>query len=364
MKFHIVNRITGLSILTLAAGFWISSCTKDTDGSPQIKPGNPVVTALSPDSAAGGSLLTLTGTGLGDIRSIVFEKGNVPAGFQSTLNTEGALLFRVPADVLGGSQNIIFTNSAGNTLTVPFKALAYPTVTSVSNYNFTKGTVITLTGNNFDDVTAVAIADSVKGVSDAATVVSKAKTQLVIQMPATSLTRGTLSITNSTGRMRTKQEFVNVDKAYQIFTDAYGKGFQDGSWGDVAAISTKEFASGTASIGKNFQKGNWHLIAFANWSTSAIPYSADYTYVTGWIKGASADYSLYLTTDAGKAGFGDFVDANKIDVKAGVWNYFKIKLSDMDFWLPGKTLKQVGFRIQGPDKQDETFYFDDLMLVK
>ena len=351
----------GLAILT---GSGISSCTKDTDGSPQIKPGNPVVNKIMPDSAAGGALVTLTGTGLGEIRSITFEKGNVPAGFQTTLNTEGALIFRVPTDVLGGRQNIVFTNSAGNTLMVPFKALAYPTVTTASTYDFTKGTVITLTGNNFDDVTAVAIADSVKGVSDAATVVSKSKTQLVVQMPTTTLNRGTLSITNGTGRMRTNQEFVNVDKAYQIFTDAYGTGFQDASWGDAAAVSTKEFASGTASIGKNFQKGNWHLIDFANWSASAIPYSAEYTYVTGWIKGGSADYSLYLTTDAGKAAFGDFVDKNKIDVKAGVWTYFKLKLSDIDFWTAGKTLKQVGFRIQGPNNQDETFYFDNILLVK
>ncbi|GAB3960984.1 hypothetical protein GCM10028805_59640 [Spirosoma harenae] len=364
MKLTKINRIAGFALLAAVAGLGMSSCTKDTDGSPQIPAGNPVLTKIMPDSAAGGAIVTLTGSGLGDIRSIVFEKQNVPAGFQPTLNTENTLIFRVPTDVLGGKQNITFTNSAGTTLTVPFKALAYPTVSDVSNYNFTKGTVITLTGNNFDDVTAVAIADSVKGVSDAATVVSKSKTQLVVQMPTTTLSRGTLSITNSTGRMRTKQEFVNVDKAYQIFTDAYATGFQDGSWGDAAAISTKEFKSGAASIGKNYQKGNWHLIAFANWSASAIPYSAEYTYVTGWIKGASADYSLYLTTDAGKAAFGDYVETNKVDVKAGVWNYFKIKLSDMDFWLAGKTLKQVGFRIKGPDKQDETFYFDDIMLVK
>jgi hypothetical protein len=364
MTFNKLTRLAGLSLLTVAAGFWLSACTKDTDGSPQIKPGNLTLTKLMPDSAAGGALVTLTGTGLGDIRSVMFDKGSVPAGFQSTLNTEGALIFRVPTEVLGGKQNIIFTNSAGNTLTVPFKALAYPTASDVSNYNFTKGTVITITGNNFDDVTAVAIADSVKGISDAATVVSKTKTQLVVQMPMTTLSRGTLSITNGTGRIRTKQEFINMDKAYAIFTDAYGAGFQDGSWGDAAAVNTKEAKSGTASIGKNYQKGNWHLAAFANWSSSAIAYSADYTYVTGWIKGASADYSLYLTTDAGKAGFGDFVESNRIDVKAGVWNYFKIKLSDMDFWLPGKTLKQVGFRIKGPDKQDEVFYFDDLMLVK
>lgn len=258
MNVNKILRLTSLAFLTAASGFWISGCTKDTDGSPQISPGNPVATKIMPDSAAGGAIVTLTGTGLGDIRSIVFEKQNVPAGFQPTLNTENVLIFRVPTDVLGGKQNIVFTNSAGNTLTVPFKALAYPTVSDASNYNFTKGSVITLTGNNFDDVTAVAIADSVKGISDAATVVSKSKTQLVVQMPTTTLSRGTLSITNGTGRMRTKQEFVNVEKAYQVFTDAYAAGFQDGSWGDAGAITTKEFKSGAASVGKNFQKGNWH----------------------------------------------------------------------------------------------------------
>lgn len=364
MKFHTFNRIAGLSIVTLLTGFLISSCEKDTDGSPQIGPGNPVAAKIFPDSAAGGTVVTLTGSGLGDIRSIVFEKNSVPASFQSTLNTESAIIFRVPSEVAGGKQNIILTNSAGQTLNVPFRALAYPSVSSVSNYDFTKGTEITITGNNLEDVTAVAIADSVKGISDAATIVSKEKKTLVVKMPSTTLNRGTLSITNSTGRIRTKQEFTNVDKAYQIFTDAYGTGFQDGSWGDAGAISTKEAKLGTASVGKNFQKGNWHMMAMANWSSSAIAYSADYMYVTGWIKGASADYSLYLTTDAGKGGFGDFIPSNKIDVKAGTWTYFKFKLSDIDFWLPGKTLKQVGFRIQGPDKQDETFYFDDLMLVK
>ncbi|RYC67164.1 MULTISPECIES: IPT/TIG domain-containing protein [Spirosoma] len=364
MKPYRINYLAGLSILTVLAGASLSACEKDTDGRPQISPGTPVATKIMPDSAASGSVVTLIGTGLGDIRSVVFEKQNVPAGFQTTLNTAESLIFRVPTEASGGMQNITFTNSAGQTVSVPFKVLAFPSVTDVSNYNFTKGTVITINGNNLDDVTAVAVADSVKGISDAATIVSKEKKKLVVQMPASSLTRGTLSITNATGRIRTKQEFVNVDKAYQIFVDSYGTGFQDGSWGDAGVVSTKEFMSGTASAAKTYQKGNWHLIAFANWSSSAINYSADYTYITGWIKGASADYSLYVTTDASKGGFGDTNEANRIDVKAGVWNYFKIKLSDMDFWLPGKTLKQVGFRIKGPDKQDETFYFDDIMLVK
>ncbi|MBO0935453.1 IPT/TIG domain-containing protein [Fibrella sp. HMF5335] len=362
MNFTHLNRLVGLSVLTVMAGLATLSCQKDTDGSPQIGPGNPQVTKIMPDSAAAGTTVTIVGSGLGDMRTILFEKLSVPAGFQPTLNTGEALIFRVPPDAAGGKQNVTFTNSAGQTVSVPFKVLAYPTVTNVSMYDFTKGTRITITGNNFDDVTSVAVADSVKGVSDAATIVSKSKKELVIEMPATTLNRATLAITNGTGRIRTRQEFVNIDKAFPIFTDGYAKGFQDNSWGDAGAVSTKAAVFGVSSATKTYQKGNWHLIAFANWT--GIAYDPSYTYLTGWIKGGSADYALYVTTDASKAGFGNFVDANQVNVKANVWNYVKIKLADMDFWTPGSTMKQLGFRIKGPDKQDETFYFDNIMLVK
>lgn len=363
MKQYRVNRFLMLAVVTLVTGLTLTSCEEDTDGTPRVEAGNPVAAQVMPDSAAGGSVVTLIGTGLGDMRSITFEKQAVEAGFQSTLNTAEALIFRVPTEAAGGVQNITFTNSAGKTTTIPFKVLAYPTVSDVSDYNFSEGTVITLTGNNLDDVTAVAVADSIKGISDNATIVSKEKKQLVVRMPASTLTRGTLSITNGTGTIRTRQEFVNKDLSYKIFTDTFGAGFQNASWGDAAAVSTKEKKAGSASLAKTYQKGNWHLAGLSNWNTPLV-YSADYTYLTGWIKGASADYILYVTTDAGKGGFGNFSDANQINVKADVWNYFKIKVSDMDFWLPGKKLTQVGFRIKGPDKQNETFYFDDLLLVK
>ena len=363
MKKYRLNRFPGLVLIGLVAGLALTSCEEDTDGTPRYEPGNPVATKIMPDSAASGSVVTLMGTGLGDIRNITFEKQGVEAGFQPTLNTDETLIFRVPTEAAGGVQNISFTNSAGKTTTIPFKVLAYPSVSDVSDYNFTEGTVITLTGNNLDDVTAVAVADSVKGISDAATIVSKEKKQLVVRMPASTLNRGTLSITNGTGRIRTRQEFVNKDLSYKIFTDTFGTGFQNASWGDAAVVSTKERKAGRASLAKTYQKGNWHLTGLSNWSTPLV-YSPEYTYLTGWIRGASQDYSLYVTTDAGKGGFGDYNDANEIKVKAGVWNYFKIKLTDMDFWVSGKKLTQVGFRIKGPDKQDETFYFDDILLVK
>jgi hypothetical protein len=354
-------QLAGTSFLALAMGWGVSSCTQDTDGEPQIGPSNnPVAVSFAPDSAASGEVVILKGTGLGDIRSIVFAKDSIQTGFQPNLNTSEVLIFRVPEEALGGVQDVIFTNSSGKSTRLPLRVLAYPSIASVSNYNFTAGTQITLTGNNLDDVTSVKLT----GTSDAATIVSKAKKELVIKMPASSVSTATLDIVNSTGLMKTTQEFVNIDKALVIFGDAYGEGFADGSWGDAGAISTKEFKTGKASVSKNFQKGSWHLINFANWWPS-IPYSADYKYLTMWIKGASEDYSLYITTDASKSGFGNSaVAVNKVDVKAGVWNYYKIKLSDIDFWSAGKTLKQIGFSIKGPDKQDEVFYFDDLMLVK
>ena len=95
-------KIIPVASLTLLAGLTLNSCVEDTDGRPQIGPGNPVATKIMPDSAAGGSVVTLTGTGLGDIRTIVFEKQNVPAGFQPTLNTDGAIIFRVPTEASGG----------------------------------------------------------------------------------------------------------------------------------------------------------------------------------------------------------------------------------------------------------------------
>ena len=362
MNFHTISRLAGLSLLTACTALLTTSCEKDTDGRPPISPGTPVATKLMPDSAAGGSVVTLTGTGLGDIRTIVFEKQGVPAAFQPTLNTAEALIFRVPSEASGGMQKVTFTNNAGQSVAVPFKVLAYPTVSDVSAYDFTKGSTITITGNNLDDVSAVAFADSVKGISDAATIVSKAKKQLVVQMPASTLTRATLSITNGTGRIRTRQEFINLDKAYQIVADGYMNGFQDNSWGDAGIITTKEAKMGTSSATKTYQKGNWHLIGFANWS--GVDYSKDYTYIAGWVKGASADYSLYISTDVSAGGMGGFDEKNRIDVKAGTWTYFKLRLSDMDFWSAGKTLKQIAFRIKGPDKQDETFYFDNIVLVK
>ena len=181
-------------------------------------------------------------------------------------------------------------------------------------------------------------------------------------MPVTTVNRATFDITNGTGIKTTTQEFVNIDNAYAIFTDSYQNGYGDGSWGDAGKIYTDVFKSGTASVGKTYAKGNWHLIGFANWWPGTP--NDNYKYLTVWIKGASTDQTLYLTGDKRPAGFGNSDQSTPLNVPANVWTYFKLSVSDLNLWANGEAFNQIGFWIKGPEGQDETFYFDDLLLVK
>lgn len=348
----------GLAAILLVAIF--SSCEKDKDGTPEVTAGDMASGTISPGEAGGGEVITLTGSGIGQIRSIVFEKNEVPAAFQPTLNTTTNLVFRVPDTAYGGLQNVIFTNVNGKTLSVPFTVLAFASVSSVSNYNFTEGTEITLTGNNLDDVTKIVFT----GTTQEITVLEKSRKSMVIKMPSTELARATLDITNSTGTITTTQEFVNLDQALKIFTDEYGADYGDNSWGDGATISTAEFRSGTASVTKTYAKGNWHVFGFANWWPGTA-YNPEYKYFSFWIKGASADHVLYITGDkkAG-GGFGNADQSSPVNVPANVWTYFKIPLSDLKLWQNGDPFFQIGFWIKGPDNQDEKFHLDDVIIIK
>jgi len=342
--------------LVLGSSLFMVSCTKEA-AAPKKASSSPKANAIDPATAAGNTVLTLTGSGLSDMVSIVFDKGNVPATFNPNFNTDGSVIFRVPDTANGGPQNIIFTNRLGKQVSVPFNVIALPSVTDVSNYNYTAGTQITLTGNNLNDVTTVILT----GTTTAATVISRTKKQLVISMPASTVNRSKLDITNSTGTITTTQEFVNLDLAFKIFTDDYAPGFQDASWGDAGQISSAVYKSGTKSVYKKFAADNWHQLGFG-WTN--VDNSANYTYLSFWIKGASKDYTLWISTSTSVGGFASFNDNAKIAVPANVWTYYKIPLSQLNLWATGTAWNQIGWRIQGPSGQDETFYLDDVILVK
>lgn len=340
--FSKINSLVGF--LVLGSVLIVASCQKDTDGSPGIAPGTPVAEALAPDSAGGGVVLTLTGSGLGDMRSIVFEKNNVPALFYSTLNTATAIVFRVPDTAYGGPQNIIFTNSAGATLTVPFKVLAYPTVTEAFPTDFEAGTVVTITGSNLDDVSKVVVA----GTTDAATIISQTRGQLVVQMPATNAERASLVITNATGDLVTNQEFVNVSKALQVFSDELMNGFQSWSWGGDFASSTDTYITGAKSMKAAFDPaGSWGGLQLGGGTIDITGYK----YFSFWAKGADVDKQLTLHINWGPA--------KDYTIPAGKWVYFK---EETAIFLPGITsVNNVTFQIHDAGK---TIYLDNIIFVK
>lgn len=336
----------------------IASCTKEVDTSTEPS-SNPVVSKTEPAKASANILVTLTGSGLGSVKSIYLSKDSIPVTFNPVLNTTAALMFRIPAEAVPGDQNIVITNSAGTKVMVPFTVLGLAVVTDVSNYNFTANAEITLTGKNLADVSKVLIG----GTSTELTIVSKTLTQLVVKFPAApAVNRAPLELTNAAGRTVTTQEFVNLANAFVIFTDDYGSGFDNASWGP-AEVSTTFAKTGTKSFKATYNKGNWSADGFASWSTG-VPNMPEYKYFTFWVKGASMDLTLYITGDKRAGGYGNSDQSMPVLIPANVWTYFKIPMATLEFWKTGSPFKQLGFWIKGPDTQNESFYFDDVIFVK
>lgn len=344
------NYIFKLFTIMTVVGVLFSSCDGDDETL------NPKAGEITPTQGAANELLTLTGSDLSDIRTIVFEAGNVQADFNPNFNTDKAILFRVPTDAVPGEQNVIMTNKKGATFTVPFNVLGFANITKVSNYNFSEGTEITLTGKNLDDVTQVVFS----GTTTEIEILGKTATTLTLRFPASDLIQSTLDITNEAGVAKTTQSFVAIDNAFHIFTDGYADGYQDASWGDGGVVTTDEFKSGTSSVYKNYAAGNWHLMGFG-WTNTA---NQDFKYLSFWIKGAAAQYDLYIQSQQSPSGWDTFSDFNKITVPANEWTYFKIPVDNLKLWANGAEWNQLVWRIQGPDGADARFYLDDVIFIK
>ncbi len=345
-----------LSVLAIAITLFVS-CRKEVKSVIDASD-SPTAISISPASAAGNTVVTLSGTGLGDITKIVFEKDNVPATFNPVLNTADALIFRVPDTASGGPQKIIFTNRLGKTFTTDFNVIALPLVNEISNYNFQAGTVLTLTGVNLEAVNKVVLTASP---STDVTIVSKSKKQLVLSMPVTALFRSKLDISNTTGTITTSQEFVSLANNFKFFSEGYDNGEQDASWGDAGFISSTISKSGTKSFGKNFQAGNWHQMGFG-WNNIS---NNGYTFLSFYMKGGTKDIDFWIFTNQTPGGNGPYANDNqKIRVPANVWTYFRIPIANVNLWAGGTQFNQIGWRLQGPDGGDEKIYLDDVMLVK
>ena len=344
MKSKINHTIKTLLLFTAISCLFVA-CEKDSDGSRDIKAGAMASGTIDPGTAAGGVVVTLKGSGIGQIRSIVFEKNNVPAPFLSTLNTETNLVFRVPDTAYGGPQNVIFTNVDGKTLSVPFGVIALPSVTAAFPTDFEAGSTVTLEGNNLDDVTSVVM----DGTTEAATIVSKTRKKMVITMPNSALNRGKLKLTNASGVRVTDQEFVNVDKALTVFKDALNNGFESWSWGGTFTASADDKITGASSMKAAYDPtGTWGGMQLGNGGSINI---AGYKYFSFWAKGADVDKNFQFWLNWG--------NQKVITIPANKWTYFRYELATA--YAGVTTVNNVTFQIYDDGK---TVYFDNIMFSK
>ncbi|MDX1954018.1 MAG: IPT/TIG domain-containing protein [Chitinophagaceae bacterium] len=344
MKKYFQNLLSsGLFLLFSTMVF--TGCEKDKDGSPEVDTGSMASGELNPGSAAGGQVVTLTGSGIGQIRSIVFDKNNVPAPFTSTLNTASDLIFRVPDTAYGGPQNVIFTNADGKTLSVPFSVIALPNVTSAFPTDFQAGTEITLTGNNLDDVSEVLL----EGTTDACTIVSKTRRQMVISMPVSTANRAKLKITNSSGNRITDMEFVNVDRALAVFREQLDNGFENWGWGGTYAASPEDKITGTNGLKAAYDPGGaWGGMQLGNGGSIDV---TGYKYFAFWAKGADVDKNVQF--------YLNWSNVKVITIPANKWTYFKYELATNYAGI--NPINNVTFQIFDAGK---TIFFDNIIFFK
>lgn len=342
-KIVSIKKITA-AVFTMWLAVSFNSCKKDSDGSPDYKAGDPVSTNVSPATGGGGTTVTIQGSGLGQMRTIVFDKNNVPAPFVTTLNAENSIIFRVPDTAFGGPQKIVLTNADGKRLSVDFNVIALPGVQTAFPTDFQANSLITINGINLEAVTAVVF----DGTTTACTIVSQSRKQMVIRMPATTITRGKLKLTNASGDKVTDMEFVNVDQAQCVFKDDFANGFQNWGWGGTYAPGTADKITGTACLNAAFDPaGSWGGLQMGGGAIN----TTGYKYFSFWVKGTDADKNIQFWLN--------WSNQKVLTVPANKWTYFKYELA-VDF--PGTVnVDNVTFQIHNEGK---TLLFDNIMFFK
>lgn len=342
MKFYITKPIRTLLILIVSA-LMLTSCKKD-------KLITPTSNAIDPGEGAGGEVLTLTGSGLSRIQSIVFDLGNVPADVNPTLNTDNAMIFRVPAAANVGDQHIVFTNVGGYQFSVPFTVLAVPSLTSAFPTEWEAGSNVTINGNYLQTTDHVTIVGS----TDTAIIVSATATQLVLKMPASDLNSAKITVHNNAGSTTSSFLLINMDEQLKFFTDDFASGMQNWSWCN-ASTSTDFAVSGSTSLKAIYSKDGWQGLSF-HYDNVIDP--AGYSYLSFWVKGGTIDNMVDVKPDGVVSGG---APGTTISVPAGVWTHITIPASGN---FTGATFQRVNMQIHGPTGVDQTLYYDNVIFVK
>ncbi len=343
----------------------------------------PKITAFDSTTVSGiyGNYYVLYGNNLASTTKMLIN--GVSIYFNRGLISDNSIIFSIPTTVpyLQPQSNNIQVITLNGSVTYGFTTLPPPpAIASVSDYNFSGGSQITLTGQGFVAVTAITLQTT----KEAVTIVSKTDNQMVIKMPSSTTNRSVLSFAYTSGtktlNINSTAEFVNVDKAYVIFANGtFQNNWQDVSYAQPSGPSASAPSiTGKGSIVASYPAGGYKVEGEANYYPN-FAYDPAYKYLTFWIKGGTVNHNLFLVGDQLPGGFGNSITSSNatpaqiIMVPANVWTYYKIPLGTgtnmLAYWGSNPTTatlaKQLGFFLRGSSGDvNETMYMDEILFVK
>lgn len=272
-------------------------------------------------------------------------------------------------EISNGSKYTIDKSRATTIVDLDISGL-FPSATASSELNVAEGVTVTFTGQNLDKVTALNFTTSNINIP----IVSKTATSIVVTMPAMNdIFRSTVNLITPFGTTQSTFELINVNNAYQVFTDNYGNNIganTDGDdYGSSQAVSATISKRGSSSLAITYYGNNYSPGGLLN-SSNFI--NDDYKYITFWARSTTngtgnEGIQMSLMGDGMPEGYGnDFAGVGII--VSPTWTYYKIPIgaaAGKPMWSKGNSFRKFGWRLNNWNvPQNEVVYFDDILFVK
>lgn len=242
-------------LFMLMALVFSQACKKDnTNTNPpqitRIRASTPAPNDSTLTAALPGQFVVIQGTNLASASQILFN--GFAAGFNSGIFSETSLVVRVPAiawdSIPTGKLNTVEVITPGGTATYKFNITApVPSIDAISNENAIAGTVITITGANFYNITRVVFPGNI-AVTNMTVTSSKS---ITVTVPSGITAGGPLQITGGYGTGTSKIVFDN----YLSPTVGFLANFEDGSpyfgwqyWGGIKTNNAALFPRNTGNF--------------------------------------------------------------------------------------------------------------------
>ena len=172
--------------------------------------GPPTITGFTPSSGPPGTVVTITGTNLAVATEVSF---NGKAATDITSDTPTKITVKVPA---GATTGYITVTAPNGSVTSATKFIYVgPTITGFSPSSGPPGTVVTITGTNLSNTTAVTFNGK------AGTVTSDGSTKITVKVP-TGATTGYIRIVTPVETVNSTTEFTDAAPTITGFTPSFG----------------------------------------------------------------------------------------------------------------------------------------------